>query len=442
MTMPSTNVLSEAELVNTLRAQVAQALSGHAGGGPLPAAERRRLAEQYTGEALDTHARQALDLGRAPLSAPAEARVARAVIDHIIGAGGLQQLLDNPDIENVHANGCDEVFIKFVGGKSEVGPPIAETDEAMIDMIRSLATEAAFGDDFSGRGEERTFDRSNPVLDMRMHDGSRLCAVMSVSRRPALSIRRPTMINADLDDLVAKGSLDEPLCRVIQAAMRAKLNIIFAGGTNTGKTTLARAAARAIPPHERLITIEDSYELELHNAISHPNVTALQARRPNLEGVGAVSMSALVRTALRMDPDRVIVGEARGDEVIDLLKAMSQGNDGSFATVHASSSAQAFSRLMMYAVQAPERLSFEASAMLIAESLNLVVQLSWSPDKNRVVSSVREVVGFDGRDVISNEVWKPGPGQRAIPNTPLRTETLDRLEAAGLDPHVIDRVGW
>jgi Flp pilus assembly CpaF family ATPase len=442
MTMPPNPADTEAALVADLRAQVSQALAGHAGGGPLPAAERRRLAEQYTGEALDAHAQQALGAGRAPLSASVEARVARAVIDHLVGAGGLQHLLDNPDIENVHANGCDEVFIRYAGGKSEIGPPIAESDEALIEMIRTLATEAAFGDDFSGHGEERTFDRTNPVLDLRLRDGSRLCAVMSVSRRPSLSIRRPTMINADLEDLVAKGTLDESLCRVIQAAMRAKLNIIFSGGTNTGKTTLARAAARAIQPNERLITIEDSYELELHDPVAHPNVTALQSRRPNLEGVGAVSMSALVRTALRMDPDRVIVGEARGDEVIDLLKAMSQGNDGSFATVHASSSAQAFSRLMMYAVQAPERLSFEASAMLIAESLNLVVQLSWSPDKTRVVSSIREVVGFDGRDVISNEVWRPGPGQRAVPNTPLRADTIERLEAAGLDPAVIDRVGW
>ncbi|WP_144081788.1 hypothetical protein [Micromonospora wenchangensis] len=205
MTLPSTSVLPETELVADLRAQVAQALAGHAGSGLLPAAERRRLTEQYTGEPLDTHVRQALDAGRAPLSASVEARMARAVIDHIIGAGGLQQLLDNPDIENVHANGCDEVFIKFTGGKAEVGPPIAKTDEALIGKIQALATEAAFGDDFSGRGEERAFDRTSPALDMRMRDGSRLCAVMSVSRRPALSIRRPTMINADLDDLVRPG---------------------------------------------------------------------------------------------------------------------------------------------------------------------------------------------------------------------------------------------
>ncbi|GAA0447895.1 protein kinase [Actinoplanes capillaceus] len=442
MSMPLITPQPDADLVADLRVQVTQAMGAHAGGGLLSATERRILAERYTAEALDALARQALDAGCAPLSAETEARIARAVIDHLVGAGGLQHLLSDPEIENIHANGADEVFIRYVGGKSETGPPIAESDEAMIEMVRALAAEAALGEDLSGHGEERSFDRTSPVLDMRLRDGSRLCAVMSVSSRPALAIRRPTMFNADLDDLMHRDTLDEPLCRVIQAAMRAKLNIIFAGGTNTGKTTFARAAARAIPAHERLVTIEDSYELDLYDSVAHPNVVQFQARRPNLEGVGAVSMSALVRTALRMDPDRVIVGEARGDEVIDLLKAMSQGNDGSFATVHASSSAQAFTRLMMYAVQAPERLTFEASAMLIAESLDLVVHLSWAPNKHRVVSSVREVVGFDGRDVISNEVWRPGRDQRAVPNTPLRTETLERLESAGLDPHVIDRVGW
>jgi Flp pilus assembly CpaF family ATPase len=138
----------------------------------------------------------------------------------------------------------------------------------------------------------------------------------------------------------------------------------------------------------------------------------------------------------------VIVGETRGDEVIDLLKAMSQGNDGSFATIHASSSAQVFTRMKLYAKQSPEHLEFDASAMLIAESLDLIVHLDWTPDRTRVVSSVREVVGFDGGDVISNEVWRPGHHRRAVPNTPLRAETLERLEAAGLDAHVIDRVGW
>jgi Flp pilus assembly CpaF family ATPase len=434
--------LREPQLVAALRSQVAAALASHTNGGRLTVTERHELAERYVGQALDALAQQALASGRTPLPAAAEARIARAVCDYLTGAGGLQQLLDDPLVENIDANSCDHVFVRYTDGRVEQADAIADSDEAMIELIRSLASEAAFGDDTAGLGEERAFDRHNQQLDLRLRGGARLCAVMSVSRRPGLSIRKPTLLRAELEDLTARGALDEPLCQVLQAAMRAKLNLIIAGGTNTGKTTFARAAARAIPPHERLITIEDAYELELFDPASHPNVLSFQARRPNLEGVGAVSMAALVRTALRMNPDRVIVGETRGDEVIDLLKAMSQGNDGSFATVHASSSQQAFSRLMMYAVQAPEHLTFEASAMLIAESVNLVVHLAWADNTNRVVSSVREVTGFDGRDVISNEVWRPGPHKRAMPATPLRTETLDRLEAAGLSPHMIDRVGW
>ncbi|GAA3741748.1 ATPase, T2SS/T4P/T4SS family [Plantactinospora mayteni] len=433
---------TEAELVVELRGLVAGQMAAHAGTGPMPIAERRRLAERYTADVLDAHAQQAVARGDAPLSAQAEARVSRAIVDRIAGAGGLESLLGDKDVENIEANGCNNVFVHRTDGSYERVSPIAESDDELVELIRAFASEAAIGDDEKGTGQERTFDRNNPVLDLRLRDGSRLCAVMSVSARPSLSIRRATMIEANLNDLVGRGMLSAGMAEVIQAAMRAHLNTIFAGGTNTGKTTFARAAARAIPVTERLITIEDAYELELYDPDVHPNVLAFQSRRANLEGVGAVSMSALVRTALRMRPDRVVVGEARGDEVIDLLKAMSQGNDGSFATVHASSSGQAFTRLMMYAVQAPERLTFEASAMLIAESVHLVVHLDWTPDRKRVVSSVREVVGFDGRDVASNEVWRPGPDRRAVPNTPLRAETLDRLEAAGLRAATIERIGW
>ncbi|GIH10055.1 protein kinase [Rhizocola hellebori] len=438
----TTRLASEPQLVAEVRIQVATALAGHAHDGRLTVTERRELAERYIGQALDLLARQSLAAGQPPLSAATEARIARAVADHLTGAGGLQQLLDDPTVENIDANSCDQVFVRYTNGRVEHAEPIADSDEAMIELIRTLASDAAFGDDTAGLGEERAFDRHNQQLDLRLRGGARLCAVMSVSRRPGLSIRKPTLLRAELEDLTSRGTLDEALCQVLQAAIRARLNLIIAGGTNTGKTTFARAAARAIPPKERLITIEDAYELELFDPASHPNVMSFQARRPNLEGVGAVPMAALVRTALRMNPDRVIVGETRGDEVIDLLKAMSQGNDGSFATVHASSSQQAFSRLMMYAVQAPERLTFEASAMLIAESVNLVVHLAWADSTHRVVSSVREVTGFDGRDVVSNEVWRPGPGKRAAPATPLRAGTLDRLEAAGLPPHTIDRIGW
>jgi len=438
----NTNDSGTAALAERLRGQVADQLAAHAGSGPLPLARRRSLAEQYTAQILDAYAQQLIRAGRAPLPAPVEAQVARSIVDHLAGAGDLQALLDDPQVESVDANGCDHVFVRYTDGRVEPAAPIAPSDEELVELVRSFVTAAAFGADEKGSGEERAFDRNNPSLDLRLPGGARLSALMSVTHRPSISIRRPTMLRADLDDLARRGMLDPAMCQVLQAAMRARLNLIVAGGTNTGKTTFARAAARAIPPDERLITIEDAYELELFDPVAHPNVVAMQARRPNLEGAGAVSMSALVRAALRMNPDRVIVGETRGDEVIDLLKAMSQGNDGSFATVHASSSGQAFSRLMMYAVQSPERLTFEASAMLIAEAVHLVVHLDWTPDRRRVVSGVREVVGFDGRDGISNEGWRPGRDRAAVPATPLRADTLDRLEAAGLPAGVIDRVGW
>jgi Flp pilus assembly CpaF family ATPase len=168
---------------------------------------------------------------------------------------------------------------------------------------------------------------------------------------------------------------------------------------------------------------------------------ALQAREPNLEGRGAVDQAELVRWALRMAPDRVIVGEARGSEVLPLLNAMSQGNDGSLATVHASSSHQAITRLMTYAAQSAERLSFESTAMLTAGAVHFIVHLAFDPDGRRVVSSVREVLHADGRDVYTNEVYAPGPDRCAVAAAPLRAETAADLIAAGLDPRVLDTSG-
>lgn len=430
--------MTDADVVSELRREVAARLAEHAGDSALSTPRRADLVERYAGDALDALALRLLRDGRSPLSPADEARLARQVVDQLVGFGGLQELLDDPEVENVDCNGCDQVFVRYTDGQIVQVRPVAESDDELVALIRAFASSAG-----SGGGEERRFTRESPQLDLRLPDGSRLSAVMSVSKRPSISVRRPTLLDADLGDLVRRGSLDPSLAAVLDAAVRARLNIVIAGGTSTGKTTILRALARSIPSHERLITIEDAFELELDGDLrAHPNVVAMQSRLPNLEGEGGIGMASLVRGALRMNPDRVIVGEARGDEVIELLKAMSQGNDGSLATVHASSSAQAFTRLMMYAVQAPERLTFDASALLIAEAVDLVVHVDWTPDRRRVVSGLREVTGCDGRDVLSNEVWRPGPDRRATPATPLRVETLARLEACGLSPAAVDRIGW
>jgi pilus assembly protein CpaF len=221
---------------------------------------------------------------------------------------------------------------------------------------------------------------------------------------------------------------------------------LITGGTGAGKTTLLRALASEMDPLERIVTIEDAFELGLdHDPDIHADVTAFQAREPNVEGEGAISQAELVRWGLRMSPDRVIVGEIRGPEVIPMCNAMSQGNDGSMATLHASSSRIAFTRLASYAAQGVERLPLEATNLLVASAVHFVVHLARAQDRRtRVVSSIREVVGADGPQVISNEVYRPGPDRRARPMAgALRGDTLDDLVEVGFDPGVLENPeGW
>jgi len=225
--------------------------------------------------------------------------------------------------------------------------------------------------------------------------------------------------------------------------VRARKNLMVCGDTGAGKTTLLRALAAEIPPEERLVTIEDALELGLDRFPEvHPDVVALEAREPNVEGEGEVTQAELVRWALRMSPDRVLVGEVRGDEVLPMLNAMSQGTDGSMCTLHASSSAGAFGKLAAYAVQAPERLPLEATNLLVANAVHFVVFLAHDRRTGRrTVASVREVTGAEGPLVASNEVFRPGPGSRAMPAAPLQAATLEQLVDAGLDPGLLDRPG-
>jgi Flp pilus assembly CpaF family ATPase len=431
------NGAGEAHAVAAIRAEVRSRLAEHATGAPIPAAARRELTTRYVAEALDAHARAALAAGLAPLDNLAEARVGQAVLDSLVGLGRLQRLMEDPTVENIDVNGYDNVFVAHTDGRVQQVDQVADSDSELVAMVRSYAAEAGMAGD--GEGEERRFDRGVPRLSLRLPDGSRLFAVMSVSKRPLVSIRRHPLLDYSLDDLVANATMTASAAALLAAIVRGRFNVVISGGTNTGKTQTLRAMAKAIPPDERLVTIEDAYELDLDTA--HPNVAAMQAREPNIEGQGAVDQAELVRWALRLNPSRVIVGEARGSEVIPLLNAMSQGNDGSLATIHASSSQQAFTRLATYAIQAPERLSFEASAMLIGGAVDFVVHLAWSSDGRRVVSSIREVTGADGRTVVSNEVYAPGPDLRATPATPVRAQTLDRLAAAGLNPDILGH-GW
>jgi pilus assembly protein CpaF len=434
-------VTVDTALVSGLRAEVLAALSERErtlqtqGRGMLGNGDEQALGRQLISEALERRARYALTDGTPVMSAEEEDELARATFDALFRLNRLQRLLDDPDIENINANGCDVVWVRYADGRRERVGPIAESNEELIEMLRTAAARMGIG--------ERRFDLGSPSLSLSMPDGSRLFALMALAAQPCVSIRRHRYLRVTPDDLVAKGTLDVGLREFLRAAMRAKKSCIICGGIGAGKTTLLRAMAADIPPEERLITIEDSLELGLERFPElHPDVVALEAREPNLEGEGGVTLAELVRWALRMSPDRVIVGEARGEEVLALLNAMSQGTDGSMATLHASSSKGAFSKLATYAVQAPERLPLEATNLLVANAVHFVIHLA-QEGEYRFISSIREVVDAEGPMVVSNEVFRPGPDGRAVPGAPFRTDTLDQLCAVGFDPGLLERPqGW
>ncbi|MEV8515883.1 ATPase, T2SS/T4P/T4SS family [Dactylosporangium sp. NPDC051484] len=407
---------------------------------PMPAGEQAAMTRRLIMEALDGYATDEMNAGRPPLRPEAESRVARAVADMLLGAGGLQPLLNDERVEEVNANGCDQVFVRYAdGSRAQVGP-VADSDAEMVELIRRLAADAGRAETGGEGAEERRWDRAAPILNLQLADGSRLHAIMSVTKRPALSIRRHGYVKVTLVDLEQLGTVNLVLRELLTAAVRARLNVLIAGRTGAGKTTLLRALASAIPPAERILTIEDTYELALDaDKAVHPDVVPLQSREANVEGEGTIDMSMLFRSGLRMSPDRVIVGEIRGHEVIPMLNAMSQGNDGSLGTIHASSSAGAFNKLVLYAAQAPERLDPATTNLLVAEAVHLVVHLGFTDHGcGRVLTSVREVIGADGLAVASNEVFRPGVDGRAVPGSPPSTRLLSALAACGFDPGLLD----
>ncbi|HXR72603.1 CpaF family protein [Actinocrinis sp.] len=423
-------------LVKRLRQEVGDRLAEQrrldqiSGLPPMTGEDERQYARAVIGQVLEEHARGEVTVGRTPPNAEEEEALASGIHAALFGVGRLQPLLDDPEIENIDINGCDRVFLSYADGREIMGEPIAESDEELTELIQILGA-------YSGLSS-RPFDSANPQLDLRLPDGSRLSAVMDVTRRPAVSIRRARLGKVFLSDLIGNGTLVPEVGSFLSAAVTARKNLMIAGSTNAGKTTLLRAMANEIPSHERLITVERALELGLDQFPElHPNAVAFEERLPNSEGLGAISMAELVRRSLRMNPSRVIVGEVLGDEIVTMLNAMSQGNDGSLSTIHANSSLEVFNRISTYALQADERLPVEASHMLIAGAIDFVVFIEKRNDYvrggtlRRYVSSVREVNGVDGR-VLSSEVFAPGLDGRAVPHSPI--SCLEELVANGYVP--------
>lgn len=428
-------------VVHRLRAAVAAELTRRAraaefdGDHRLSPDDERLLARQLVNTQLEQLARDAIAAGAPVLGDAAEHAIAQAVFDRIFQLGRLQPLLDDDSISNIVANGHDRVFVEYADGTKAPAPPIADSDEDLIDTLREVGRRYGLS--------EREFNPGRPSLNLQLPDGSRLFAVAWVCDRPAVAIRRHRFMKVVLDDLVHLGAIDRGMRELLAAAVRAGRRIIVAGSTGAGKTTMLRALAAEIPPAERIVTIETELELGLDRFPDlHPDAVALEAREANVEGVGQVTAADLVRMSLRMNPDRVIVGEVRGDEVIPMLNAMSQGNDGSMCTLHADSSATVFNKLALYAMQAPERLSLEATNQLAAAAIDLVVFIAkWRSD--RFVASIRQVVGAEGRQVITNELYAPGPNGFGVPASPLPHNLANDLAAHGYDPRGRDeQAAW
>ncbi|AKU19226.1 type II secretion system protein E [Luteipulveratus mongoliensis] len=433
--------MPDTDLVRQLRGQVADRLNRQrradeaAGRPPMTAEDERQFARSIIVQILEDHARGEISRGATPPDALQEEQLAAAIHAALFGVGRLQPLLDDPTVENIDINGCDKVFVGYADGREELAPPVADSDDELVELIQVLAANVGL--------TSRPFDSANPQLDLRLPDGSRLSAVMGVCQRPSLSIRRSRLGAVSLEDLVGTGTMSPQVARFLKAAVAARKNVMIAGSTNSGKTTLLRALAGEIPSYERLITVERALELGLDKfEQKHPNVVAFEERLPNSEGLGAVTMAELVRRSLRMNPSRVIVGEVLGDEIVTMLNAMSQGNDGSLSTIHANSSLEVFNRISTYALQADERLPVEATHMLISGSINFVVFLRKNNDYEsggaltRRIESIREVTGIDQR-VLSSEVFSLDPSGVAVSHAPI--SCIEDLERHGYTPELGSR---
>jgi Flp pilus assembly CpaF family ATPase len=422
-------------VVRVLQARVAEMLTvehqhrERRGEPRLAGEDEHQLALALIDRVITEHVEQTVhDGGELPVDRGYDQRLAASVHAAMFGAGELQELLDDQAVENININGCDEVWVTYAGDQTAVRHrPIAATDEDLVAIIQSQAAHAGIN--------PRPWTPATPELDLRLADGSRLSAVMGAGERPAVSIRRNRFPQMFLPTLVELGTVSEHAARFLQAAVTSRCNLMIAGATDAGKTTLLRALVNVIDPAERLITVERALELGLRRHPDlHPNVVEWEMVLPDTEGRGGISMSALVQRSLRADPSRVIVGEVLGPEIVTMLNAMSQGNDGSLSTIHARSSLAVLDRIASYAAQS-DGLEFSVTHSLIAGALDFVVFIAKNPLAGgaRCVTEIREVAGFDGERAVTSETFAPSAmdGRAARSEYALTAEHRARLASVG-----------
>jgi Flp pilus assembly CpaF family ATPase len=380
---------------------------------------------------------QQVRAGQLPASAGAELDdLALAVHDQRYGLGPLSAYLRDPQVENIDINGCDDVWITYATGERVTGPPVASSDDALIAMIRTWASR--------GGQTARDFSAAAPLVNVALAGRARLTATMAVTPRPCVSVRRHGQMDITLQKLTELGTTGLELAEFLAAAVRGRCNIIVTGGVNAGKTTLLRALASEIPPAERVATLESEYELYLHELAQHPDVIAFEAREPNSEGVGGISLHDLIAHALRHNPRRILVGEVRRDEIMPMLEAMNSGQDGSMCTLHANSPAEAFDRILILGLRGGLALAERAIHILVGMAVDLIVHVRRGYDGTRTVRYVSEILevmppGDTDRPAV-NRLFLPDAqtGRAATAHTP-SSAMLNRLTAHGFDPALLDQ---
>ena len=359
--------------------------------------------------------------GGIPMTAVERDRVIEEVQDEVFGLGPLEQLLKDPTISDIMVNGFDNVYIEKGGRLIETN--VRFKDQAHLRMIIDRIV--------SNVG--RRIDDSSPIVDARLEDGSRVCAVIPPLALigPVMSIRRYGKKLLTTEDLLKNFTLTHGILDFLSGCVEARLNIVISGGSGSGKTTLLNTMSRFIPEDERVITIEDTAELQMQQ----PHVVRLETRPSNIEGAGAVTARDLVINTLRMRPDRIIVGESRGPEALDMLQAMNTGHDGSMTTVHANTVRDAFSRLEIMVMMASQNVPDKVIRQQLASAINLVVQCARLSDGSRKVVSIAEVVGVDHEQVDMQDLFE-------FERTGLspRGKVVGRFRGLGNLPHCLDKL--
>jgi pilus assembly protein CpaF len=359
----------------------------------LPSLDRSKLdPEVMRPKVIDALRRIVAEAEGARLAAEAQETLVRELTDEALGLGPLEQLLADPDVNEIMVVDPHTIFVERRGKMQLTGLTFTD-DDSVRAAIERIVTPLG-----------RRIDESTPLVDARLRDGSRVNAVIPplALRGPCITIRKFAKDPLRMPDLVRFGSVNEQMARFLERAVKVKKNIVISGGTGSGKTTLLNVLSGAIPSHERVVTVEDAAELQL----AQPHVVSLEARPPNLEGKGEYSIRDLVKNALRMRPDRIVVGECRGGEAIDMLQAMNTGHEGSMTTTHANSPREAIARLETLCLMAGLDLPVRAIRQQIASSIHLIVQQSRFSDGSRRVTSITEILGVgDDGDVEHREIF-------------------------------------